>query len=773
MNKFSLPAGTTNRHRWHKAAAESVAKVARTFDMQREIYGTHGGECRESLVTVFSFGVDEPRNPEAVAIYDELGERFGWQITRENADEIAEAFREALPRCMESVPVEDNRTTPEQNEERAKLCREAEDKRQAAAAEKSERVEALALELRKQYPDAEPRGDKSEQARAAANLKRILQARGLRASVTSDSFSMGDSVTARVKTPDVPPEIREELDEIAERFSYSTFDPMTDSSGYKSDDEGEAWRSVHGSTKYCRIEWTRSDENREAVAAFLGDEVERDNSASHRVWSGVHCRAAEFWAQWVEDHKPAAPEPGSNGGGACRIEKHHHTKRGFDFWLVIPAERVERAEFVRLRDSCKAAGGWYSRKWGSTPGGFAFREQEQAGAWAVQEFSGPDSDPQGPQPPPKPKQDTQRAGKFREMAEKVAGEVAAKRGDHLENTPKRQREAMSRRIDADRLERTEQALRALADLMDAGEVPPLLAKFTSKKAIFAALGTRTESQGYYHVADTGEATDESPEAAALWQLIAETWGGKCPEQEKAERLAEQLADVKLRKIPGYFRTPEEVAADMVDKLAINHREPWTLLEPSAGDGALLDAVAELANEPEAVTCYEINSTLRGILEGKGYEVAGGDFLGADRLQLFDAVLMNPPFEKLQDVEHVRRAFGMLKPGGRLVAIMSPGPFFHKTRKAAEFREWFDELGGEVEDIEAGAFKESGTGVASRLVVIDKPEEHEEKAGALICCDDPECPDNPRPAFYTAGDEVPEGAKVEAVSVEPTEQLTLI
>jgi len=28
---------------------------------------------------------------------------------------------------------------------------------------------------------------------------------------------------------------------------------------------------------------------------------------------------------------------------------------------------------------------------------------------------------------------------------------------------------------------------------------------------------------------------------------------------------------------------------------------------------------------------------------------------------------------------------------------------------------------EVEDIEAGAFKESGTGVASKLVVIDKPE----------------------------------------------------
>lgn len=724
MRKFTLPAGTTNRHQWHKDAAKAVRRVTQTFNMLRQLYGQHGGEEHESLVSVFGGGL---KNPEAVKVYEALGERFDWQITRENAAEVAEAFREALPACMATVPVEDNRTTPEQDAERAEICRKAEAERKAKAEAKSERVEALAAELRKQYPHAiGPDSGKSRHARAAANLKAILQARGLRCSVKSESFSMGNSVHADIMTPDLPPEVRKEIDGLCQLFRYGTFDPMTDYSDYDHSDEGEAWELVNGRAKYCRASYEQSDENRAAIAAFLGTEQD-----VHQVWSGVHPRAEEFWQQWAKDHATPTPAAPVQGAGYS-IQKHHHSKRGFDFWLVVLDNKVERAEFEQLRDSCKAAGGWYSRKWGSTPGGFAFKEREQAGAWAVQEFGGDDTPPDdGARPHPdvrrekaikevrqgfRAQQGTERAAKFRTMAEKLAEEVAAKRGDHRENTPKQQREGMSRRIEADRLERTAQALEALADLIEAGEVPPLLAKFTSKKAIYEALRTRTTSGGYYHIADTGEHADESPEAAALWQLI----DGKDPEQEQADRLRDMRANVKGRKIPGYFPTPPDIVAEMLDRAQIETGH--LVLEPSAGCGAILDGIEELHAEPVAVVVYEVNSTLCEILRAKGYDAMPADFLGCDRLQQFDRIVMNPPFEKLQDVEHVRHAFRLLKPGGRLVAIMSPGPFFHDTSKARQFREWFEELAGEVEEIEPGAFKSSGTGVAARLVVIDRPED---------------------------------------------------
>lgn len=729
MKKFTLPAGTTNRHQWHKEAAAAITAVTRTFDMMRQIYGQHGGESSESLVSVLNFGRADPKNPEAVKIYNALGERHGWQITRENAADIAMIFREALPNCMKTVPIEDNRTTAEEDAERHEQRAQQAQAQQVIADEKAGKVEQLAEDLRKQYPDAiGPDSGKSGHARASANLKRVLQAQGLRVSVKSSSFSMGNSVTADILTPDLPPERREEIEAIVSRFSYGTFDPMTDSSGYDRSDEGEAWEAVHGRAKYCRADYKQSDECRAAIREFLGTD-DRHSSEPHQVWSGAHCRADEFWQQWTEDHKPAEPEAGAQGAGYA-IEKHHHTKRGFDFWLVVLADRVDRPEFERLRDSCKAAGGWYSRQWRGMPGGFAFEEREQAGAWAVQEFGSGDDGPRGgmmraearavdARPPPKPKQDTHKAGKFREMAEKLDAEVLAKRGDHLENTPKRQREGMSRRIDADRLERTAQALRALADLYEAGPLPALLAKFTSKKAVYAALGVRTESSGYYNVTATDERTDTGPEAVALWGLL----NGKDPEQERAEKLHNMETAVLGSQIAGYFPTPEAVAYDMVSEAGITAAH--TVLEPSAGSGAILDQIADLHHEPAAVVAYEISPTLCEILQAKGYDSRPRDFLEQEPGAVqFDRVLMNPPFEKMQDIDHVRHAFEFLKPGGRLVAIMSPGPFYRSDRKAAEFRDWFEDLGGEVSDIEAGAFKESGTGVASKMVTIDKADDSE-------------------------------------------------
>lgn len=550
----------------------------------------------------------------------------------------------------------------------------------------------------------------SPEAKAARAIKQELKRRGLDVRARSSSFSMGDSVTVDVLTPDLPPDSRKEITAYCEQYQYGEFDGMQDLYEYtnRRDD-------LPGQTKYISVNFEQSEACKAAILEFLhrtGEPADAwgADSMPYRVWTGV--TAPEFWESWP----PAKPEPDTVAQGAgYSIEKHHHTKHGFDYWLVILADRVDRPEFERLRDSCKAAGGWYSRAWRGTPGGFGFKEQEQAGAWSIQEFSDHESDPDGNRPAPKPKQNTHKAEKFREMAQKLDAEVSAKRGDHLENTPKRQREGMSRRIDADRLERTAQALEALADLHEAGEVPPLLAKFTSKKAVHAALGVRTESTGYYHVGATDEHTDDSPEAAALWALLS----GKDPEQEAAEELHNMRKAVQGSGIAGYFPTPADLAGDMVDRLAISGRKPWRLLEPSAGCGAILDEVAQLANEPEHIQVHEVNGSLCRILEAKGFD-PWGDFLRAEAVEDFDAVLMNPPFENLQDCDHVRHAFDFLKPGGRLVSIMSPGPFFRDTAKAREFREWFEAQGGTVEEIEAGAFKESGTGVSSRLVVIDKP-----------------------------------------------------
>ena len=81
--------------------------------------------------------------------------------------------------------------------------------------------------------------------------------------------------------------------------------------------------------------------------------------------------------------------------------------------------------------------------------------------------------------------------------------------------------------------------------------------------------------------------------------------------------------------------------------------------------------------------------------------------------------MNPPFKKLADIDHVKKAYECLKPGGRLVSIMGAGAFFNSQNKAKDFRSWLDDQGGEFYDLPEDSFKNSGTGVNAKIIILDK------------------------------------------------------
>jgi 16S rRNA G966 N2-methylase RsmD len=186
----------------------------------------------------------------------------------------------------------------------------------------------------------------------------------------------------------------------------------------------------------------------------------------------------------------------------------------------------------------------------------------------------------------------------------------------------------------------------------------------------------------------------------------------------AEELRRKIESLQFANIPGYFPTPPDIVAQMLDYAG--DLDGLDVLEPSAGSGAILDAIRERFPGAKLTAC-ERHSTLRDILKAKGYDLAADDFVWSAFPANFDRVIMNPPFENGQDMQHVCLAHSWLKPGGRLVSIMSPGPFFRSDSKSQAFRQWFDSLDGEKYELPAGAFKSSGTGVATVLVVINKPE----------------------------------------------------
>lgn len=168
----------------------------------------------------------------------------------------------------------------------------------------------------------------------------------------------------------------------------------------------------------------------------------------------------------------------------------------------------------------------------------------------------------------------------------------------------------------------------------------------------------------------------------------------------------------------HFDTPLALADRLVSKLG--HIGGKTCLEPSAGRGNIVSALAH--RDPNYVIAVEIDADNGAALkaQGKAHEVFIGDFLDEDPSAYgCHFVAMNPPFKGNQDIRHVRHAFACLDAGGVLAAIVSEHGFMGQERECVEWRQWLADHAAEVEIIPAGAFKESGTGIQTRMIVITK------------------------------------------------------
>jgi predicted RNA methylase len=210
--------------------------------------------------------------------------------------------------------------------------------------------------------------------------------------------------------------------------------------------------------------------------------------------------------------------------------------------------------------------------------------------------------------------------------------------------------------------------------------------------------------------------------------VLEALGGKWNRKEKAHlftvdprpAIQSALSQGKYadqKKEFQFFETPAALADRMVELARI--RPGYMVLEPSAGNGRIADAIPKSAR----LVCVELNPECAKTLRGKGYFVVNADFLTWEPRDAYyasyDRILMNPPFTKGQDVDHIRRAFSLLKPGGILVAISMPSWQTNGQKKFVEFRAWLGKQDATVEELPEGTFKESGTDIKTLLLVIKR------------------------------------------------------
>ena len=215
-----------------------------------------------------------------------------------------------------------------------------------------------------------------------------------------------------------------------------------------------------------------------------------------------------------------------------------------------------------------------------------------------------------------------------------------------------------------------------------------------------------------------------------------------------------LQCVENERTSEFYPTPENLAAKMLD--GIEWAQVSTVLEPSAGKGDLLRAIANAANghlrryydgSNLDVDCIEIDANLRQILKynfsdekkkehdrfskerrgffEQGIHIVHDDFLTYKPYKRYDLIVMNPPFSNGD--RHLLKALDIQKNGGNIICLLNAETLrnpFTETRR--ELLRQLTQYNAQVEYIEnAFATAERRTGVEIALIKVGIPQVQEE------------------------------------------------
>jgi len=211
-----------------------------------------------------------------------------------------------------------------------------------------------------------------------------------------------------------------------------------------------------------------------------------------------------------------------------------------------------------------------------------------------------------------------------------------------------------------------------------------------------------------------------------FELIGGKWkGGKTQGfifQTNPTSLLKKLVSgekVNLKKDFQFFETPSKLAKRLVSLAELKQTE--TVLEPSAGQGAIIREINKVYSGIPC--CYELMDVNIEVLQKSDlrFNLIGSDFIRSTS-GTFDKIIANPPFSKNQDIKHIKKMYNKLNVDGLLVSMASTHWENAKNSTERKFRDWLKDVDAEIIPIKAGAFKASGTMIASNIIIVRKENE---------------------------------------------------
>lgn len=199
--------------------------------------------------------------------------------------------------------------------------------------------------------------------------------------------------------------------------------------------------------------------------------------------------------------------------------------------------------------------------------------------------------------------------------------------------------------------------------------------------------------------------------------LAEFYGDVLP--DSPEEAPKRRTGTAVSKDLAFYATPAAVADRVVASLHLQRGA--AILEPSCGDGRLIDAILR-SDQSARVTGCEYDAERAQECRAKGYHVHRANFLETAPNPVFDAVIMNPPFAGKHWRKHLDHARKFLKPrdpetgrgGGSLVCILPASAFYDGHLSDLIGADRYNQA---WEDLPTASFAESGTNVPTGFVIL--------------------------------------------------------
>lgn len=149
----------------------------------------------------------------------------------------------------------------------------------------------------------------------------------------------------------------------------------------------------------------------------------------------------------------------------------------------------------------------------------------------------------------------------------------------------------------------------------------------------------------------------------------------------------------------------------------------TILEPSAGEGLLLDYLKLNSKtnllKAYSIDCFETNVDKRNLLKAKNYDLVGSDYLKENCKIKYDYIIACPPFKNGTDCLHIQKMYKDLKKEGYLITLCHSRYLIENKDIYKEFRSFLSSKEYYTRFLTDYSFIEKHKTVPTSIIILKK------------------------------------------------------